>query len=341
MMPLDVINPFEYFFGTDLNVFNIVNVFTGGSVIPLVSIIIGYLLSEYQYKGRKHLAKVLAIVFLIVLLNAVLIFGFDMIPFVILIAFIGLIFIGRHWIITLAASLILFALHLMVNVVLEIIGSLNSSIKHMYSGIQQVNEYASTYRSNDYLSMINLNIDTLTSDGGATLYSAVFIVLPWILLGIALYEMNILNFIKQSPYLSGAILIVLLAGGIATKLIQILTLGTITGETLGEGFGGPTTAIGYFLLMLYISSGIPKSVFNLLANMGKRGLMAYIIFNILMMFIFYGFGLSMYGEISVQILLLIVIALYVLLIILMNTLVKYNIKTIEVIFLTNEKMKEE
>lgn len=341
MMPLDAINPFEYFFGTDLNVFNIVNVFTGGSVIPLVSIIIGYMLSQYQHNGRKYLAKVLAVVFLIILLNTVFIFGFDVLPFVILMAFIGLIFVGRHWIITLAASIVLFALHLMVNVVLEIIGSLNSNIQYVYSGIQQVNEYVSTYRSSDYLSIVNLNIDTLMSDGGASLYSAVFIILPWILFGIALYELNILKFIKESPYLSGAILMVLLAGGIATKLIQILSLGAITGETLGEGFGGPVTAIGYFLLMLYISRGIPHSVFNGIANMGKRGLSAYIIFNILMMFIFYGFGLSMYGEISVQMLLLIVFASYVLLFILMNIIVKYEIKTIEVIFLTNKKMKEE
>ena len=75
MMPLNEINPFEYFFGGDLNVFNITDIITGGSVIPLISIIIGYMLSQYGYTGKKHLAKVLGIVFVVLLLNAVLIFG--------------------------------------------------------------------------------------------------------------------------------------------------------------------------------------------------------------------------------------------------------------------------
>lgn len=340
MMPLDAINPFEYFYSTDLNVFNITDVFVGGSVIPLISIITGYILSQYRYKERKYLGKVLLIVFILTIIGTMLIFGADMMPFVVLIAFIGLFFLGRPWIITLAASVMLFVLHLMINVVLEIIVGLNSNIQYVYSGIQQVNEYVSTYLSNDYLSIINLNVETLTSGGLETLYSGLFIILPWILLGIAFNEMNVLNFMRTSPYLSGAMIIVLLAGGIATKLIQILSLGTITGETLGEGFGGPTTAVGYFLVLLYISSVLPKTIFNIFVNLGKRGLTAYFIFNIIMMFIFYGFGLSMYGETSVQILLIIVIALYILLVIIMNVFETYRIKGLEVIFQTNKKMNE-
>lgn len=340
MMPLDTINPFEYFYGTDLNVFNITDVFVGGSVIPLISIIIGYLLSQYRYNGRKYLAKVLVFVLLLITLSTILIYGSDMMPFVILMAFIGLIFVGRHWIITLASSLMLFALHLMINVVLEIITGLNSNIQHVYSGIQQVNNYVSTYRSTDYLAIMNLNVETLTNGGFETFYSSIFMILPWILLGIAFKEMNILNFMRTNPYLSGALIIVLLAGGIATKLLQILSLGSITGETLGEGFGGPTTAIGYFLVLLYISSAMPKVVFNVFVNLGKHGLTAYFIFNIIMMFIFYGFGLSMYGETSVQILLIIVVALYILLTILMNIFMKSRINGIELIFQTNKKMNE-
>src|SRR5699024_7092193 len=92
MLPLNEINPFESFFGRDLNIFNIIDIITGGSVIPLVSIIVGYLLSQYGYTGKKYLAKVLGLAFIILTLNAVLIFGFDQLPFVLLMAFIGLIF---------------------------------------------------------------------------------------------------------------------------------------------------------------------------------------------------------------------------------------------------------
>lgn len=341
MMPLNELNPFEYLFGRDLNVFNITNIITGGSVIPLISIIIGYMLSQYGYTGKKHLAKVLGIAFIILLLNAVLIFGFDALPFVILMAFIGLIFVGRHWIITLAASLVLFALHLMFNVVLEIITGLNSNIQHMYSGIQRVNEFISTYRSTDYLAIINMNIDTITNNSLDSLYGAIFIILPSILLGIALRELNFSKFIKDSPFISGGIIMALLAGGIATKLLQVLSLGTTAGETLGEGFGGPVTAIGYFMILAYIADSIPKPVFKLFSNLGRYGLTSYIVFNILMMFIFYGFGMAMYGQISVQMLLLIVTALYILLLFASNVMAKYNISALEQTFLINKKMKQE
>src|SRR5699024_12602213 len=97
---------------------------------------------------------------------------------VILMSFNVYIFVGRHCIITLASSLILFSLHLMFNVVLEIITGLNSNIQHMYSGIQQVNEFISTYRSTDYLAMVNMNIDILTGIGTDGIFNAVFVILP-------------------------------------------------------------------------------------------------------------------------------------------------------------------
>ncbi|CAD2078753.1 hypothetical protein JEOCOQ751_01275 [Jeotgalicoccus coquinae] len=341
MMPLNEINPFEYFFGRDLNVYNIVDIITGGSVLPLISIITGWLLSQYGFKGRKHLAKVLVTVLVILTLNTVLIYGFDMMPYVILTAFAGLFFVGRHWIITLAASLTLFALHLMFNVVLEIITGLNSNIQHMYSGIQRVNEFTSTFRSTDYLSMVNMNVDILTGSGVDSLYNVVFIILPSILLGIALKELNFTGFIKDSPFISAGIIMMLLGGGIAVKLLQVLSLGTTAGETLGEGFGGPVTAIGYFMLLAYIADSIPKPVFNVFYNLGRYGLTSYIIFNIFMMFIFYGFGLALYGQISIQMLILIVGALYILLIILANLLARYNVSSLEQIFQTNKKMKRE
>ena len=125
---------------------------------------------------------------------------------------------------------------------------------------------------------------------------------------------------------------VLLAGGISTKLIQILMLGSITGETLGEGFGGPVTAIGYFMLLAYIAGSIPEPVFNIFYNMGRYSLSVYILFNIFMMFIFYGFGLAMYGQVSFQMMILTVLALYILLLIISNVLAHYNIRVLEQTF---------
>ena len=60
-----------------------------------------------------------------------------------------------------------------------------------------------------------------------------------------------------------------------------------------------------------------------------------------MMFVFYGFGMAMYGQISIQMLLFIVSAIYILLIIFANLMAAYNIQALEQTFQTNKKMKRE
>lgn len=332
MLPLNDINPFEYFFGADLNIYNIINIFTGGSVIPLIALIVGYILSKYQTVEKRQIAKYLAIILGIIGLSSVLIFPFDNMLFLVLMTFVSLIFVGRPWVITFAAGIALFAVHLLLNVVLEITRGLNSNIQHVYSGIQQVNEYISIYRSSDYLAIINQNIDYLTGDITGTIILMLFMILPWLLIGVGLHQLSLETFMKDSPYLSGAMVIVLLTGGILTKLIQILLLGNITGETLGEGFGGPVLALGYFLLLMYAGSHVPKAIFKGFVNLGRQSLSAYILFNVLMMFIFFGFGLALYGQISVQVLLFIVLGLYCLILLLLNFLSIRKLKLIEAIF---------
>jgi len=60
-----------------------------------------------------------------------------------------------------------------------------------------------------------------------------------------------------------------------------------------------------------------------------------------MMFIFYGFGLAMYGQVSFQMMILTVLALYILLLIISNVLAHYNIRVLEQTFLINKKAKRE
>lgn len=332
MLPLNDINPFEYFFGADLNIYNIVNIFTGGSVLPLTALIVGYILSKYQTIQKTQLLKYLGIVLGIVFLSSVLIFPFDNMLFLVIMAFVAVIFVGKPWVLTFAAGIALFAVHLLLNVVLEIIRGLNSNIQHVYSGIQQVNEFISIYRSTDYLAVINQNIDVLTGSFSDSIIMMLFMILPWLLIGVALHQLGLEAFMKDSPYISGAMILVLLTGGILTKLIQILLLGSITGETLGEGFGGPVLAVGYFLLLMYIGRHMPKVVYKGFVNIGQSGLSAYIIFNVLMMFIFFGFGLGLYGQISVQVLLFIVLGLYSVILLLLNFLSIRKIELIEAIF---------
>ena len=332
MLPLNEVNPFEYFFGLDLQVFNLINILTDGTVLPLLAIISGYLLNMHQDVQKRILSKNIVILSLVLLFSSILLFPFDHIILLSLMLFVGLIFIGKHWIFTLAAGLILFIIHLLINVVLEIIQGLNSNIQHMYSGIQTVNEYLSIYRSSDYLAMVNNNLDVLLDQPINSIILAVFTILPWILIGIALNQVKLETFFKDSPYLGIAFIMVLILGGLSVKLIQVLTLGNIVGESLGEGFGGPVLAVGYFMFLMYMANLIPEFLKRYFVSMGKYGISLYLIFNIIMMFIFYGIGFTLYGEITVQIMILLVTGIYCFFILLCQLLKKKNTPLIESIF---------
>jgi uncharacterized protein len=131
--------------------------------------------------------------------------------------------------------------------------------------------------------------------------------------------------------------IVLAGGGMAIKMIQVLTLGSYSGRLLAENFGGPVLALGYFLLMMYLTTIVPSSVLEVFRRMGRYFLTLYILSNVVFMMIFYGIGAGMYGEMEIAAMIWTVLIILVFLMVLATVMHRYRIRSIEDLFTHNSE----
>ncbi|WP_017548005.1 DUF418 domain-containing protein [Salinicoccus carnicancri] len=312
MMPYDAINVYEYLSGDSLSSYHLVNIFTGSAVMPLVALITGYMLNHWRDRGILDLGKITITIFLAGSLQSVFVFAWDFLPGLALTALVGLIFLKSKWFVPMISAVLLFAFHMAANVLPDILENIGSPTDKMYSAIQTVNEQTSVYRSSDYFAIISKNIEIFTGDIPGMVYTLLFTVLPWLLFGMALSKVGIKDLLAANHILAVAMFITLAGGGLALKLIQVVTLGTYSGTLLADNFGGPVLALGYFILLLFISAVIPEKAVALFAPLGGRVLTMYIAGNILLIFIFYGIGFTAYGDVSILSMVLIMTAVYVL-----------------------------
>lgn len=340
MMPFDAINIYEYLSGNELQSYQVLNIFTGGAVMPLIALLGGYMLNHYKAYRMSDLAKILLTLFAIGLLQAVFFFAFDFLAGLALMALAGILFLRSRWYIPMVSAAVLFGIHMVLNVLLPVFENIGSPTDTMYSAIQTVNEHTSVFAGSDYFAIISLNIEIFASGLIGGMYGLVFTVLPWILLGIALGKLNIPELLRSNQLLTVTLFITLAGGAFALKMIQIVTLGTYSGTLLAEQFGGPMLALGYFILMMFLSDIIPRSVRNIFAPLGGRVLTLYVAGNIILVFIFYGVGAKAYGDVSVMTMVMIMTVLYAVMLTAGILFKKYNIPGIESLFMNNSDKSE-
>lgn len=340
MMPFDAVNVYEYLGGNELMSYQLLNIFTGGAVMPLIALIAGYMLNHYRDCGIPDLAKILLSVFAIGVLQAIFIFAFDFLPGLALMALVGSLFLKAKWYIPLISAAVLYGFHMMVNVLPGFFESIGSPRDKVYSAIQTVNEYTSVYTNSDYFAMISQNIEIFSHNITGGMYASVFTVLPWILLGIALGKLNIARLLRMNQILAVALFITLAGGGLGLKMIQVVTVGTYSGTLIAEHFGGPVLGIGYFILLVFVWGIIPGRAGNLFILLGERSLTMYILSNIILIFVFYGIGFRAYGEMSIAAMTGLMLVLYIVLLITAVVFKKFRISGIESLFTNNSDKLE-
>ncbi|WP_234960527.1 DUF418 domain-containing protein [Salinicoccus halodurans] len=335
MMPFDAINIYEYLNGDELRSYHLLNIFTGSAVLPLLALLTGYMLNHYRGSGIGNIAKILVAVFAIGTLQAVFIFAYDFLPGLALMAFAGLLFLKPRWYVPMVSSIVLFGFHMAVNVLPDILENIGSPTDKIYSAIQTVNDHTSVFRSSDYFAILSKNIEIFTGDIAGGMYTLVFTVLPWILFGIALGKLDIRTLLGSNQLLTIAMFITLAGGGLALKMIQVVTLGTYSGTLLADNFGGPVLALGYFILLVYLADVSPGKLHNLFVPLGRRSLTMYIFSNVFLIFIFYGIGFTAYSDVTILTMVIIMTALYAVLLGTGFLFQKFEISGIESLFTNN------
>lgn len=335
MMPFDVINPYEYFHGAERTNFQIVNMFTSGAVVPLIAIAAGFLLTTFKGTRPVNIILTLMVMLFIIMISVVFLFGFDVLPGILIMLMVAAFFLRLDRKIILASFGFLFALHLIFNGLIILWSGFSSPGDVIYSSIQQVNRFSSVFGGSDYFAIIGLNLEVFTSYQLSSWFMWTLTILPWIFLGMVLSHYNIRELIKNNTGMMMTVSAALVAGGLVIKMIEILSLGSFAAANLAEYFGGPLLGAGYFMVLMSISMFLPQKAVRVIGAAGGNGLTVYIAFNFMMTILFYGPGLGLFGEISIGMMVFIVLVIYIVLVGVANISAYYNIKTLEQLSVVN------
>ena len=341
-IPLDVINPYEYFYGTERTHFQIMNIFLGGAAVSFAAVTGGYMLMTFKEHPLVNIILTLVVMFIVSVLSALFLFGFDPLPGIILMLIIAAFFIRADRRIVLGSFVLLFALHVIVNGVTVVLSGLNSPGDIIYASIQEVNRFSGTFRSSDYFAIIGLNLEVFFTYQLSGWFMWILGILPWTLLGIVLYRFNLAELFRNNGMLMIFITVALLAGGLVIKMIEVISLGSFTAAEFAERFGGPLLGTGYFMLMFLIYNLLPEKLSKVFGAAGEKGLTVYVLSNLIMAIASYGIGFTLYGEVSIGNMIFIIIIIYTVLLVIMNILRHYGIKTLEelsAVTVRNENIK--
>lgn len=334
-VPIDAINPYEYFHGTERTNFQIVNIFISGAVVPLISIAAGFLLMTFKGHRPFNVILTLIVMLFFVMISVVFFFGFDVLPGIIIMLIVAALFLRLDRRIILASFGFLFALYIVFNSMLILWSGFGSPGDIIYSSIQQVNRFSSVFGGSDYFAIIGLNLEVFVTYQLGSWFMWTLTILPWIFLGMVLHHYDIPGLIRNNAVMMIILTAALLTGGIMIKMVEILSLGSFAATNLATYFGGPLLGAGYFMVLMLIGMFVPEKVLSIIGAAGIYGLTVYIAFNFIMMILFYGPGFSLFGEISIGTTVFIALALYVFLVAIANILKHYNIKALERLSIVN------
>lgn len=341
-IPLDVINPYEYFYGTERMHFQIINIFLGGAAVSFAAVAAGYMLMTFKDHPLVNIILTLVVMLIVSMISAVFLFGFDPLPGIILMLIIAALFMRADRRMVLGAFVLLFSLHVIVNGVMVVISGLNAPGDIIYSSIQEVNRLTSTFRSSDYFAIIGMNLEVFFTYQLSDWFMWIMGILPWTLLGIVLYRFNVAELFKYNGVLMISITLALIAGGLLIKMIEVISIGSYTAAEFAERFGSPLLGTGYFMLVFLIYNLLPEKLSKIFGAAGEKGLTVYVLSNVLMAAASYGIGFTLYGEVSIGNMIFIVIIIYAVLLVIMNALRHYNVKMLEelsAVTVINENIK--
>lgn len=341
-IPLDVINPYEYFYGTERMHFQIMNIFLGGAAVSFAAVAAGYMLMAFKDHPLMNIILTLVVMMIVSVISAVFLFGFDPLPGILLMLIIAAFFIRTDRRVVLGAFVLLLLLHIIVNGLMVVISGMHSPGDIIYSSIQEVNRFSSTFRSSDYFAIIGLNLEVFFTYQVSEWLMWVLGILPWTLLGIVLYRFNVAELFKNNGMLMISMTAALLTGGLLIKMIEVISIGSFTAAEFAERFGGPLLGTGYFMLVFLIYNLLPEKLSKVFGAAGEKGLTVYVLSNILMAFASYGIGFTLYGEVSISNMIFIILIIYAVLLVIMNILRHYDVKTLEelsAVTVRNENIK--
>lgn len=289
LMPIHLVNPYEYFYGRELKEFQVYQIFFGGVMLPLASLIIGYIVTKKENVVKPLILSTLVLFFISLMFN-----GQDVLFLAALSGFIVLLLRHYSMLVSLIAMALLVITHIFIDVLIPALNALNTS-NIVYSAIQKFNDYVSIFRTSDLIEYATLNFSAIKDQPLLMLF--IFISIPSALIGSIIARTKLKETLNTGMFI--VFTVVFLIGGLAMKMIEVLSLGSMSSTLIGEYIGGPMLAIGVFLLFSIISEHLPIELSKNISGLGNLAILSYLIFSILMIIVFYGIGFKLYGEVEI------------------------------------------
>lgn len=304
----------------DRSLYQILDIYVQSSFYPLFSMLFGYGLAMQWMKAERtrtnfypFAVKRLIVLFFIGLLHAFLLWWGDIIT---MYAFCGFFLIvclrlNSGWLLSLGIIINGF-FHFLILSIYAMSGVLNKEFE-TYVDINGVNDAIAAYGLGTWTDAFLQRLNDLAIQMSPGMWiSALFTILPYMLIGAALAKWRLVERAKELKWLWMVLAVFCIAGGLLIKSIPFHTTRTYLLEYVKVYVGGPVLAIGYIgaIAVLCLIPFVRK-LLSPFAKAGRMSLTLYIMQSIICTLLFYHYGFGLYGKVDVLTGIVIAIGIFV------------------------------
>lgn len=305
---------------SDLHAEKMLTIFIQGSFYPIFAWLFGYGLQMQMLKaqslGQNFMSigsRRLSVLLLFGLIHAFGIWYGDILLTYAVMGFIVLLLLKLKPWIQLVISLVLFTFFNILILWGTWLLSLKGASNEEYADITGVKESILAYGEGSWLDAFIQRLADLSSQLSPIMWiSALFTILPFMLAGAAASQWRLIERAKELKVLWFTLATVCLIQGIWLKFqMYNENLGEF-GDSLGYMLGGPILAIGYTSLVVIVAM-IPYvlKITKPLISVGRMSMTTYLMQSVIQSLLFYGFGLGLYGKLSIENLVLIAFLIFI------------------------------
>lgn len=297
------------------------DIYVQSSFYPLFSMLFGYGLAMQYLKSQrtgtnfyKFAPKRLVILLVIGFLHAILIWWGDILATY---AFCGffllmLIRLRSSWLVSIAIG-INFVMHFLFIFIFLISGMANMEVDSSFVDIEMINSAITAYGVGSWGDAFMQRLKDLSVQMSFAMWiTSLFTILPYMLIGAAAAKLRLIERAKELKKWWISLAIICIFVGLVIKSAPYNLTRSYLLDYLKVYIGGPVLSVGYVAAIVLLCM-IPW-LLKLLRPIGKAGRMSltlYIMQSIICTLLFYNFGFGLYGQVDVQMGVLIAVALYV------------------------------
>lgn len=304
--PFSYIDPYTWFDGEgNQTMFTIIDIFIQASFYPLFAMLFGYGLAMQFMRSQKKqqpfmplAVKRLAVLLVFGILHAFLIWYGDILITYAMAGFllIGMLRLNPGWLLGLGA-LIYTVPHILLLLLMFVAVSVDPNF---YTGIQEVQNSLAAYPTGTFAEIFSQRFDDWMYSNNPMNYIILIVtILPFTMVGAAAAKWQLIERTKQYRKTWMALALIPFAIGLLLKSTPYIFQPDYAFTYLQDIFGGPLLAISYAaIIALSAQYAKIRRVLSPVAKAGRMSLTTYISQSIIATFIFYSYGLGLYGQVD-------------------------------------------